>query len=199
MARRSFPWEGPGKVAICRSGAALLPPGGRLRSPSSFAKTTRHAHHVYPDFMPQYSAKRAPWYELRSFNMPLVIISVLLFISVLITTPVQAIINRRRGARLRPASRTARWILVAISLLNLVFLCGMLFGYHPPTELHGVAPAIKLLLATTVMSALLTAAGLVYIVLAWKNRSWGSPSACTTPSSRPPPSVSCGSSTNGTY
>ena len=127
----------------------------------------------YTDFAPQYSAKRAPWYELRSFNMPLVIISVLLFISMLITAPVQAVINRRRGAHLRPAARTARWILVAISLLNLVFLCGMLFGYHPPTELHGVAPSINLLLTTTVMSALLTAAALVYIVLAWKNRYWG--------------------------
>jgi CubicO group peptidase (beta-lactamase class C family) len=127
----------------------------------------------YTDFAPQYSAKRAPWYELPSFNMPLVIVSVLLFISVLITAPVQAVINRRRGADLRPASRTARWILVAISLLNLVFLCGMLFGYHPPTELHGVALSIKLLLTTTVMSALLTAAALVYIVLAWKDRYWG--------------------------
>ena len=62
---------------------------------------------------------------------------------------------------------------MAISLLNLVFLCGMLFGYHPPTELHGVAPSIKLLLTTTVMSALLTAAALVYIILAWKDRYWG--------------------------
>ena len=72
-----------------------------------------------------------------------------------------------------PPLAAARWILVAISLLNLVFLLGMLFGYHPPTELHGVAPSIKLLLTTTVMSALLTAAALVYIVLAWKNHYWG--------------------------
>ena len=127
----------------------------------------------YTDFVPQYSARRPPWYELRSFNMPLVIVSVLLFISMLIIAPVQAVINRRRGAVPRPASRTAGWILVAISFLNLVFLCGMLFGYHPPTELHGVALSIKLLLSTTVMSALLTAAALVYIVLAWKDRYWG--------------------------
>jgi hypothetical protein len=127
----------------------------------------------YTDFAPQYSAKRPPWYELRSFNMPLVIVSILLFISVLITAPIQAIINRRRGADPRSASRTGPWILVAISLLNLIFLGGMLFGYHPPTELHGVAPSIKLLLTTTVISALLTAAALVYIILAWKNRYWG--------------------------
>ena len=127
----------------------------------------------YTDFVPQYSAKRAPWYELRSFNMLLVIVSVLLFISMLIAAPVQAVINRRRGTDLRPAARTVRWIFVAISLLNLVFLFGMLFGYRPPTELHGVALSIKLLLTMTVMSALLTAAALVYIVLAWKDRYWG--------------------------
>jgi hypothetical protein len=127
----------------------------------------------YTDFVPQYSAKRAPWYELGSFNMPLMIMSILLFISVLITAPIQAVINRRHGTDPRPAPRTAPWILVAISLLNLIFLCGMLFGYHPPTELHGVALPIKLLLTTTVISALLTAAALVYIILAWKNRYWG--------------------------
>jgi len=127
----------------------------------------------YTDFAPQYSAKRPPWYELRSFNLPLLIASVLLFISVLIAAPTQALISRRRGADLRSASRTAPWILVAISVLDLLFLGGMLFGFHPPTELHGVALSIKLLLTTTVMSALLTAAGLVYIVLAWKNRYWG--------------------------
>jgi CubicO group peptidase (beta-lactamase class C family) len=127
----------------------------------------------YTDFVPQYSAKRPPWYELRSFNIPLVIVSILIFISVLITAPIQAVINRRRDADLRSASRTVPWILVAISLLNLIFLGGMLFAYHPPTELHGVAPAIRLLLTTTVISTLLTAAALVYIILAWKNRYWG--------------------------
>ena len=101
------------------------------------------------------------------------IVSILLFISVLITAPIQAVINRRRGADLRSASRAGPWILVAISLLNLIFLGGMLFGYHPPTVLHGVAPSIKLLLTTTVISALLTAAALVYIILAWKDRYWG--------------------------
>jgi hypothetical protein len=126
----------------------------------------------YTDLAPQYAASRAPWYELPYFNMPLLMVSVLLFISMLIVAPVQAVIDRRRGAETRPASRAFRWILVAISLLNLLFLFGMLFGYHPPTELHGVALSIKLLMTTTVISALLTAAALVYTVLAWKDRYW---------------------------
>jgi hypothetical protein len=132
-----------------------------------------HITGFYADIAPQYAAQRAPWYEQSSFNMLLVMVSVLLFISMLIVAPIQAIINRRRSGETRSASRTARWILVAISFLNLVFLFGMLFGYHPPSELHSVALSIKLLLTTTVMSALLTAGALVYIVLAWKNRYWG--------------------------
>lgn len=94
----------------------------------------------YSDFVPQYSAKRAPWYELRSFNMPLVIVSVLLFASVLIAAPIQALINHRRGVDLPPTSSTAPWILVAISLLNLLFLCGMLFGYHPQQNYTALPP-----------------------------------------------------------
>jgi hypothetical protein len=126
----------------------------------------------YTDFAPQYAAQRTPWYELSSFNVPLVIVSVLLFVLMLIVAPVQAVINRRRGFGTRPASRTARWILLAISLLNIAFLAGMFLGYHPTTELHGVPLPIKLLMTTTVLSALLTAAALVYMVLAWRNRYW---------------------------
>ena len=166
MARSSCPWKASSCALYFRQidGSSSL-----VFFEDDQGRITR----FYTDFAPQYSAKSAPWYELPSFNMPLVIVSVLLFISVLITAPIQAVINRRRGAHPRPASRTATWILAAISLLNLVFLFGMLFGYHSPTELHGVALPIKLLLATTIMSALLTAAALVYIILAWKNRYWG--------------------------
>jgi hypothetical protein len=125
---------------------------------------------MFTDLMPQYAAVRTPWYELPSFNVPLVMVSLLLLLSVLIVAPVQAVINRRRGGYPRSAVRIARWILVAISLLNLAFLVGMFLGYRPPTELHGVALSIKLLMTTTVLSALLTAVALVYIVLAWKDR-----------------------------
>jgi CubicO group peptidase (beta-lactamase class C family) len=127
----------------------------------------------YTDLQPQYAARKLPWYETSAFNLSLLMVSVLVLLSILLVALAQVVINRRRAADPRPASRTARWILLAISLLNLVFLFGMLFGYHPPTELHGVALPIKLLMTTTVMSALLTAGSLVYIVLAWKNRYWG--------------------------
>ena len=132
--------------------------------------------HMFTDLMPQYGAIRIPWYELPSFNIPLVMVSVLLFISMLIVVPVEALVNRRRGVSPHHGSGTVRWILLSISLLNLIFLFGMLVGYHPPTELHGVDLSIKLLMTTTVLSALLTAAALVIMVLDWKNRYQGTTS-----------------------
>jgi hypothetical protein len=127
----------------------------------------------YSDIAPQYAARKTPWYELASFNMPLAMVSILLFVSMLVVAPVQAIITRRRSNEKRSASGTARWILLAISILNLVFVFGMLLGYRPPTELHGVDLSIRLLITTTVISALLTPVALVYTAFAWKNRYWG--------------------------
>ncbi|MGE5250582.1 MAG: serine hydrolase domain-containing protein [Bacteroidota bacterium] len=127
----------------------------------------------YTDLAPQYAATKRHWYEMPSFHLPLLLVSLLLLVSTLIVAPAQAMADRRRGAHPRPASRSARWILVFISLLDIGFLAGMFLGYRPPTELHGVALPIRILLVTTVLSALLTAVALVYLVLAWKDRYWG--------------------------
>ncbi len=127
----------------------------------------------YTDIQPQYAAFKLPWYETSAFNISLLMVSVLLLLSMLPVALVRAVIDRRRGGEPQPAARTARWILLLISILNLAFLVGMMLGYHPPTELHGVALHIKLLMGLTVLSALLTALALVYIVLAWKNSYWG--------------------------
>jgi CubicO group peptidase (beta-lactamase class C family) len=128
---------------------------------------------LYTDLQPQYAALKLPWYETTAFNMSLLMVSVLVFISMLPVALVQTVRNRRRGGDPRPASHVARWILLTISLLNLVFLFGMLFGYRPPTELHGVDLTIKVVMGLTVLSALLTAGALVYMVLAWKRGYWG--------------------------
>lgn len=127
---------------------------------------------LYTDLQPQYAAMKLPWYELPSFHLPLTLTSVLLFLITLPVALAQSIRERHHGADTRPASRAARSIIAAISLLNLLFVGGMLFGFRPATELHGIAPFISLVVGLTVLSALLTALAVVYMVLAWKGRYW---------------------------
>ena len=84
--------------------------------------------------------------------------------------------NRRSSGDRKPASRGARaayWIIVGISVLNLLFVVGMVPGFNPPTELLGAQLIVKIVLGVGVLSAVLTVGALIYSVLAWKRSYWG--------------------------
>lgn len=132
--------------------------------------------HLFTDLSPEYAAVKLAWYETPGFNMPLFLGCVLVFLSML---PIAAILffrSRRSGGDRRPASggaRVAGWVILGVCLLNLLFLAGFALLFHPPTELHGVALSIQIVLGLGVAAAVLTVVALVYMVLAWKDSYWG--------------------------
>ena len=75
----------------------------------------------------------------------------------------------------KPAPRRARvayWLIVGISVLNLLFVIGTaLWGNTVP--LFGHSTIYRIVLGLGVLSAVLTVGALVYSVLAWKNSYWG--------------------------
>jgi hypothetical protein len=130
---------------------------------------------MYTDLMPQYTAVKLDWYETPGFNMPLLLVCLLVFLSMIPAAVVRFMRNLRGGDR-KPASRGARvayWIILGICVLNLLFLAGMVPGFNPPTELHGAQLIVKVVLGLGVLSAVLTVGALVYGTLAWKNSYWG--------------------------
>ena len=130
---------------------------------------------MYTDLMPQYTAVKLDWYETSGFNLPLLLVCVLVFLSIIPVAVICFIRNLRGGDR-KPASSDARvayWIILGICVLNLLFLVGMVPGFNPPTELHGAQLIVKIVLGVGVLSAVLTVGALVYSALAWKNRYWG--------------------------
>ena len=68
----------------------------------------------------------------------------------------------------------AGWIILAICLLNLLFLVGVALKFPPvqPSELHSLSLITEITLGLGVLSAVLTIGALVYTVLAWKNSYW---------------------------
>ena len=131
---------------------------------------------MYTDLMPQYTTVKLNWYETPGFNLPLLLVCVLVFLSMIPVAVIRFIRNRRLGGDRKPASRGARvayWIIVGISVLNLLFVVGMVPGFDPPTELHGAQLIVKIVLGVGVLSAVLTVGALIYSVLAWKNSYWG--------------------------
>jgi hypothetical protein len=131
---------------------------------------------MYTDLMPQYTVVKLNWYETPGFNMALLLGCALVFLSMIIASAIRTIRNRRLNGDRKPSSpgaRLAGWIILGICVLNLLFVAGMVPGFNPPTELLGPQLIVKIVLGLGVLSAVVTVAGLVYAVLAWKYRYWG--------------------------
>jgi len=134
--------------------------------------------YLFTDLMPQYGAVKMAWYETLSFSMTLALICILLFLSMLPVALIRAVWMRRRSASqdaTPQGARLAGWVIVAVCALNLLFLAGFALMFHPPTELHGIATSVQVVMGLGVLAALLTVGALVYTVLAWKDRYWGIP------------------------
>ncbi len=133
-----------------------------------------HITHLFTGITPMFGFEKLNWYETPGFNMALLLACLLLFLSMIVLASVRAFRNRRSGDR-KPEPRTARvarWIILAISILDLLFLAGTVL-WGNPAPLFGISMIYKVVLGLGVLSALLTAGSLLHVVLAWKKSFWG--------------------------
>ena len=130
--------------------------------------------YLFTDFTPMFAFEKLRWYETLSFNMPLLLASLLIFLSMLPVALIRAFRNRRRNDDQKSAPRrayVAHWIILGICILNLLFVAGnLLWGEQ---IVFGIPLVYKIVLGLGILSAVLTIAALVYTVLAWKNSYWG--------------------------
>jgi len=129
--------------------------------------------YLFTDYTPMMAFEKLQWYETPGFNVPLLMICLLVFLSVLPVTVTRAIQSRVRGSGRKLAPRRANSayaLMIWISVLNLLFVMGnMVWGEQLA---FGIPLAYQLVLGLGVLSALLTIGALVYAVLAWKERYW---------------------------
>lgn len=134
--------------------------------------------HMFTDFGPQEAYEKLNWYETSGFNMGLALGCILIFLSMLPVALVRAIRNRRLSGDRKPTprgARTANWIILGISILNLLFLGGVakMFVFTLGFPFFGVSLMDKIILGLGVLSALLTVGAVVYAAMAWRDRYWG--------------------------
>jgi CubicO group peptidase (beta-lactamase class C family) len=130
--------------------------------------------HMFMDVAPQFAFEKMKWYEMPGFNLGLVLVCLLIFLSVIPIAVIRTIRQRRAGRAAEPlarGARTANRILLGICVLNLLFVAGaVLWGEANLTPLFGVSPIFRVVLGLGVASAALTAVALVCAALAWKDR-----------------------------
>lgn len=134
--------------------------------------------HMFTDLMPQYGELKLTWYETSGFNLALLQGCALVFLSMILVALIRGLRSRRLRSDRKLAAgnaRVAHWIILGISVLNLLFLVGLGWGVMFGTSniLLDPAPIIKIDLGLGVLSAALTAGALLYAVLAWKDCYWG--------------------------
>jgi hypothetical protein len=129
---------------------------------------------LFTDYTPMYSFEKLAWYLTPGFNMPLLLVCILIFLSIIPVAIIRAIRNRRRSnvSPTPDGARAAGWILLGVCILNLLFVAGTMY-FFTPWLAFGVPTGFRIVLGLGILSALLTAVALVYTVLAWKDKYWG--------------------------
>jgi CubicO group peptidase (beta-lactamase class C family) len=133
-----------------------------------------HISRLFTDYTPQFGFEKLSWYDEPRFNMVLLLGCVLLFLATLLIALIRAIRSRSQGRERMPSprgARVARWILLGICVLNLLFVIGALL-WNNPRPAMGVSPFFQVVLGLGVLSAVLTAAALVATLASWWNRYW---------------------------
>jgi len=133
--------------------------------------------YMFFDLIPFEAFVKLDWYETPGFHMALALGCVLIFLSMIPVGVIRFIRDRRLNGDRKPASRGARvayWIILGISVLNLLFLIGTALSVPEIMQNILLDPPLimKTVLGLGVLSAALTAGLLVYTVLAWKNNYW---------------------------
>jgi hypothetical protein len=134
--------------------------------------------HMVTDLMPQYGTVKLDWYETNGFHMALALGCVLAFLSVIPVALVRFVRSRRPSGDREPVARGARaayGIMLGISVLNLLFVAGVVGvkQWGMTSELHAVSSFTKAVLGLGVLAAVLAVGALVYAALTWARGYWG--------------------------
>lgn len=118
------------------------------------------------------------WYETAGFNIPLLAVCILIFLSLMLVMAGRFIWSRFKGDR-KPVSRgalAAYWFMPAAGLVNVLIVAGIMWGAMGggmQNELLDPPFIIKLALVLGIVSVALTIGALACTVLAWKDKYWG--------------------------
>jgi len=132
-----------------------------------------YIYYMFTDMIPQFAFEKEQWYETIGFNVPLLLVCFLMFLSMLLVALIRFIRDRRLIDKLKPSPRwihVAYQLIIWISILNLLFVAGtFIWGQQ---IVFGIPLIYKFVMGLGVLSTLLTVGALIYAVLAWKNGYW---------------------------
>ncbi|MFP4081149.1 MAG: serine hydrolase domain-containing protein [Candidatus Aminicenantes bacterium] len=133
-----------------------------------------HITHAYLNQIPYFAFYKLKWYQAPVFHYILLAVCVILFLSTLgwpIGALYRVVCRRRKEKRDEP--KTARWLAGSMSMLNVLFLIGLVATLSDPMQVsYGVPTLLKVFLVIPIISIVLGVGTLIFTIFAWKNRYW---------------------------
>lgn len=136
---------------------------------------------MYLNDLPTFAFNRAAWYETTLFNLGLLAVTALLFLSVLVVGLVRLIVSlfRRREQEPQPRlKRLAPATLVALGLAGLAVEIGLFLAIYqldPGLRVTGQRGLLTVIGGMSILVVLLAAGTAVLAILAWRERWWRAP------------------------
>ena len=132
--------------------------------------------HAFLGSNPTEVLEKPPFYDTLSFNVLILVVSNLLFLSVIIVVPIGALIRRARGIRqTQPRMASLAWrLMIVLALLSILEGGGFswTFFLNMDSFIQGNVPWLGLLQGIAFLLAALTIGAVYFSALAWKNRYW---------------------------
>jgi len=127
--------------------------------------------YMFSDSAPYTAFVKLHWYETPAFHGSLLGICLFIFLTVVLRPNHALYIRRRIRVNLPPdyVVRLARWIMIGISGLAILFVIGFLVMLdNPQSILYGLSPIIYCGLSIALMITILTAGAVPLAILFWK-------------------------------
>lgn len=131
---------------------------------------------AFYDPFPLTALLRSRWFETPAFNLPLLGISLILFLSALIGVPATFFLQRKHASRpsTNRIAQIAPWVAFLLSLLSLLLIAGILKSLFDIYGLYiGNLPLWKFIPALSIIVALFALEMISLTIIAWRQRFWG--------------------------
>lgn len=132
----------------------------------------QHTRYLFLQNNPGSAYVKAPWFAEPGFNLALLGIVLLLFLSVLVRVPVALWIRRRSPGSVSHPAPLASWWQGWLSLLALLFLVGFVSVFSSPETVFGISPWARSLFLLPLPITILAVGMVGFTILAWARRWW---------------------------